>query len=95
MLTDYQQATVTVTHPFSPDYGRSFALVRIVGKGGKDRLKCEDDDGNIRHIKAAWTDYNDICAYAAQPKATSLAEADFSYSDLKMLAQLLDSFGKV
>lgn len=49
--------TVTVTHPFSPDRGKEFALVERRHYWGDDRLILLDERGKRRRIKAEWTDY--------------------------------------
>ena len=70
-------------------------FVKKVGKGWKDRLVCEDDAGNIRHIQAAWTDYLDSDSNSVQSEASALAQVDFRLEDLIMLAKLMCDMGKV
>ena len=51
--------TFTVTHPFSPFSGKTFALDKTVVKRGKTYLHFNTDEGTRRSIPADWTDYDD------------------------------------
>ena len=94
-LTDGQQETITITHPFSPLKGRSYTFVKKTKRGGKDRLACIDEAGNSRVFPIEWTNYRDNSTYGELPKAALRESGDFRYKELKQLADMLDGLKNV
>jgi hypothetical protein len=94
-LTDAQQKSITVTHPFSPHKGKRFELIKKTRKGGKDRLICHDDAGNTMWFLADWTDYHDTGSINKATNDPHSPSEDFRNTDLEMLSKLLDELEEV
>ena len=86
---------MTVTHPFSPFYGKSFTVIKKTRNGGKDRLICLDDAGNIRWFLADWTNYHDNGPNETTIKGAHSSCGDFRLAELEMLSKLLNDLGEV
>jgi len=76
-------ATITITHPFHPDKGKSFECLRQM----KEHVRCLDDKGNIRLFPI-----NITSKYIATIGEHS-ADGSFiaSVEDLLALKELIDS----
>lgn len=95
LIPDEQQQTIAVTHPFSPFYGQLFTLVKKTNVGGKNRLICLDESGNIRTLLTSWTNYPTNNPNKALMEKAGLENADFRYEDLDRLAKMLSNIRKV
>ena len=89
------QQQITITHPFSPNYGQVFALVRKTKGEGRNRLVCMDEAGNIRVFLASWTDYPSNDPYIALTEDSRFGNADFRFKDLDLLAKMLSTLKNV
>ena len=95
LIPDEKQQTISITHPFSPFYGQLFTLVKKTNVGGKDRLICLDESGNIRTLLTSRTNYPTNDPNKALMEKAGLENADFRYEDLDMLAKMLSNIRKV
>ena len=63
--------------------------------GGKNRLICLDESGNIRTLLTSWTNYPTNDPNKALMEKAGLENADFRYKDLDMLGKMLSDIKKV
>ena len=77
---------VRITHPFHPLFTRQFDLIGYRRSwGGRERVDCLDEQGQLVSIPLAWTD-------AAEPDpfvVLSGGRAQFRVEDLLRLAELM------
>jgi hypothetical protein len=63
--------------------------------GGKNRLICLDESGNIRTLLTSWTNYPVNNPNKALMEKAGLESADFRYEDLDRLGKMLSNIKKV
>ena len=79
-----------MTHPFSPDRGKTFTLVQRKNFWGDDRLILLDEGGKRRRINASWTDLEPPSPFLE----ASAGRAVISDEKALELASLLDRLSK-
>jgi hypothetical protein len=94
LLSDEQQQTIKVTHPFSPFYEQALTLIKKTKYGGRIRLECLDKDGNKRFFQPSWTNYVTNHPYKLMLENAGMKNADFRFEDLNLLGELLSSINK-
>lgn len=74
-----------MTHPFHPLHGRAFALESCRRAWGERRVYFYDQEGELRHLPASWTDVEEIDPFVAVAKG----RAHFRPGDLLRLSDLV------
>jgi hypothetical protein len=92
---DDGQRKATITHPFSPDKGRSFVVVRKTRANGRDRVVCVDEAGGSRSFLLSWTDYPACDPYEALLEEAGAKNGGFRFECLDGLAALLSGIERM
>lgn len=74
-----------MTHPFHPLRGRVFQLESCRHAWGEARVYFYDEEGQLRHLPATWTDIAETDPFVA----VASGRAHFRPSDLLSLSRLV------
>ena len=77
-----------MTHPFHPLRGRTYALESCRHAWGEARVYFYDDEGELRHLPAGWTDVEETDPFVA----VANGRAHFRPGDLLRLSELVTDF---